>query len=72
LGSYTPAFLKTSAQMGTVELTGLAMMARWALGQYLAQAVARSLTMEALVCGENEAGELAYTIANRSLAAGSR
>lgn len=36
--------------MGTVELTGLLMMARWALGQCLAQAVARSRTIEALVC----------------------
>lgn len=35
LGSKTPAFLKTSATMGTVELTGLAMTKMWALGQCL-------------------------------------
>lgn len=49
LGSKTPAFLKTSAKMGTVELTGLEMMQIMALGQCSAHALARSRTMEALV-----------------------
>ena len=49
LGSYTPAFLKISEAMGTVELTGLEMMAIMALGQTLAAAWARLATMEALV-----------------------
>lgn len=48
-GSYTPAFLKTSATIGTVELTGLAMMSRCAFGATLAAALARSRTIEALV-----------------------
>jgi hypothetical protein len=49
LGSYTPAFLNISAAMGTVELTGLEMMAIMALGHTLAAALARLATMEALV-----------------------
>ena len=32
LGWYTPAFFRTSAAMGTVELTGLEMMFRMACG----------------------------------------
>ena len=39
--------------MGTVELTGLAMMAMRAVGQALAAALARSRTIEALVCGRS-------------------
>lgn len=39
--------LKTSAAMGTVELTGLEMMATNAAGQYLAMATHRSRTMPA-------------------------
>lgn len=49
LGSYTPAFFKMPAAMGTVEFTGLEMTRRWAVGQYFAQAPTRSATMEALV-----------------------
>merc|ERR1719341_2774272 len=49
LGLYTPAFLNTSAAMGTVEFTGLEMMAIMASGQTLAAAPARVATMEALV-----------------------
>merc|ERR1719509_260951 len=49
LGLYTPAILKTSATMGTVELTGLVMTAIMAVGQTLAAAAARVATMEALV-----------------------
>ena len=39
--------LNTSAAMGTVELTGLEMMATQAAGQYLAMAAHRSRTMPA-------------------------
>ena len=39
--------LKTSAAIGTVELTGLLMIATQAAGQYLAMATHRSLTMPA-------------------------
>ena len=39
--------LKTSAAMGTVELTGLEMMATQAWGQYLATPAHRSRTMPA-------------------------
>jgi hypothetical protein len=39
----------TSAKIGTVLLTGLAMMRNRAVGQLLAQAFAMSLTMPALV-----------------------
>ncbi len=35
LGSKTPAFLKTSATMGTVEFTGFEMISMWALGALL-------------------------------------
>ena len=49
LGSKVPAFLKISQAMGTVELTGLEMMAIMALGQTLAAAWQMVATMEALV-----------------------
>merc|ERR1712200_119590 len=49
LGSRVPAFLKISQAMGTVELTGLEMMAIMALGHTLAAAAARLATMDALV-----------------------
>lgn len=49
LGSKTPCFLKTSATMGTVELTGLEMTSTKALGAVVAIPVARSLTMPALI-----------------------
>jgi hypothetical protein len=49
VGSKTPAFLKTSATMGTVEFTGLAMTRILALGETSAAALAKSRTMEALV-----------------------
>ena len=49
LGSRVPAFLKISQAMGTVELTGLEMMAIMALGQTLAAAWQMVATMEALV-----------------------
>merc|ERR1712223_2048470 len=49
LGLYTPAFLYTSAAMGTVELTGLEMMPTMASGHTLAAASAKVATMEALV-----------------------
>ena len=49
LGSKTPSFLKTSATMGTVELTGLEMTRTTALGAVVAIPVARSLTMPALI-----------------------
>merc|ERR1719339_29867 len=49
LGLYTPAFLNTSVAMGTVELTGLEMMAIMAVGHTLAAAAAIVATMEALV-----------------------
>ena len=49
-GLNTPCFLKTSTTMGTVELTGLEMMAMWASGATRPIADARSRTMEALVC----------------------
>jgi hypothetical protein len=49
LGSKTPFCLKTSAKMGTVELTGFEMIPMKALGQCSAQATAKSRTIEALV-----------------------
>ena len=49
LGSKTPCFLKTSATMGTVELTGLEMTRTKALGAVVAIPVAKSLTMPALI-----------------------
>lgn len=39
--------------MGTVELTGFEMMSRWALGQTLAAAFAKSRTMDAFVCEDD-------------------
>jgi hypothetical protein len=44
-----PSFLSTSAVMGTVELTGLAMMSTCAAGQTVPTACASSATMDALV-----------------------
>ena len=49
-GSNTPFCLKTSATMGTVELTGLEMTRTNALGAVVAMPVARSRTMPALIC----------------------
>lgn len=49
LGSKTSCFLKTSATMGTVELTGLEMTRTMALGAVVAIPVAKSLTMPALI-----------------------
>jgi hypothetical protein len=48
LGSKTPAFLRTSAKTGTVELTGLEMTRMKALGQALAMASARVAQIPAL------------------------
>ena len=50
LGSYTPCFLKTSATIGTVELTGLEITSTKALGAVVAIPVARSRTIPALIC----------------------
>lgn len=47
--SYTPCFLKTSATIGTMELTGFEMTAIRARGQCSAQAVASECTMPALM-----------------------
>lgn len=52
-GSYTPCFLNTSATIGTVLLTGLAMMHSIAFGQCLAAASARFLTIVALVLNKS-------------------
>lgn len=49
LGSKTPCFLKTSATIGTVELTGLEMTKTNALGAVVAMPVARSRTIPALI-----------------------
>lgn len=49
LGSKTPAFSRTEATIGTVELTGLEMTRMWALGATRATAEARSRTIEAFV-----------------------
>lgn len=49
LGLKTPFDLKISAQIGTVELTGLEMTRMLASGAASAQAFARSRTIEALV-----------------------
>jgi len=46
---YTPAFLSTSAHMGTVELTGLLMMSSAALGATCAATLAMLATMPALM-----------------------
>ena len=54
LGSKTPCFFKTSAKMGTVELTGLEMMRTMAEGACSAVALARSRTIEALVFYRHE------------------
>ena len=49
LAPVTPAALYTSLQMGTVELTGLEIMFRMALGQISAHFSARPLTIPALI-----------------------
>lgn len=49
LGSKTPCFLRTSATIGTVELTGLEMTRTNALGAVVAIPVARSRTIPALI-----------------------
>ena len=49
LGSNTPAFLRTSAKTGTVELTGLEMTRMNALGQALAMDWARVAQIPALI-----------------------
>ena len=54
LGSYTPAFLSTSAKIGTVELTGLEMTRMNALGQALAMEDARVAQIPALICGRQD------------------
>jgi hypothetical protein len=46
---YLPCFFKVSAKMGTVELTGLLITKKAALGQDLAQASAKPFTIEALI-----------------------
>lgn len=48
-GSKTPAFLRTSATIGTVELTGLEITSTKAFGQAEAIPVAKSRTMPALI-----------------------
>jgi hypothetical protein len=48
-GSKTPCFLKTSATMGTVELTGLEITRTTAFGAVVAMPVARSRTIPALI-----------------------
>mmetsp|Transcript_8751 Transcript_8751/g.18845 ORF Transcript_8751/g.18845 Transcript_8751/m.18845 type:complete len:222 (+) Transcript_8751:378-1043(+) len=52
-GSYTPAALRISAAMGTVELTGLEMMRKQALGQALAACLMRLATMLAFVLNKS-------------------
>ena len=49
LGSKTLCFLKTSATMGTVELTGFEITRTNALGAVFAMAVARSRMMPPLI-----------------------
>lgn len=56
LGSKHPAFLRTSATIGTVELTGFEMTQMKAFGQFCEIAVARSETMPALIWGRSVAG----------------
>ena len=53
LGSYTPCFLKISAVMGTVELTGLLMTLSRAPGHASAHAATRSRTMPALILNKS-------------------
>jgi len=48
-GSKTPCFLRTSATIGTVELTGLEMTRTKAFGAAFAIPVARSFTIPALI-----------------------
>mmetsp|Transcript_1317 Transcript_1317/g.2940 ORF Transcript_1317/g.2940 Transcript_1317/m.2940 type:complete len:233 (-) Transcript_1317:159-857(-) len=48
-GLYTPCFLSTSAQMGTMEFTGLEMMSIMASGQFFAQAAASPALIDALI-----------------------
>ena len=50
LGSKTPCFFRTSATIGTVELTGLEITRTKALGAAVAIPVARSRTIPALIC----------------------
>lgn len=49
LGSKTPCCLKTSATIGTVELTGLEITRTNAFGAFFAMPVARSRTIPALI-----------------------
>uniref|UniRef100_A0A0A9EUG6 Pco104294 n=1 Tax=Arundo donax TaxID=35708 RepID=A0A0A9EUG6_ARUDO len=53
LGSYVPAFLKTSAAMGTVELTGLLITSTIALGQHFAIPSQRVRTIPALMLNKS-------------------
>mmetsp|Transcript_1751 Transcript_1751/g.3175 ORF Transcript_1751/g.3175 Transcript_1751/m.3175 type:complete len:204 (-) Transcript_1751:225-836(-) len=53
LGLYTPAFLSTSAAMGTVELTGLLMTAIMASGQNSAHPSTRVFTILAFVLNKS-------------------
>ena len=48
-GSNTPCFLKTSATIGTVELTGFEITSTNALGAVVAMPTARSRTIPALI-----------------------
>lgn len=49
-----PCFLKTSAKMGTVELTGLEMTKTKALGAAWAIACAKVVQIPALICLADE------------------
>lgn len=53
LGSYVPAFLKTSAAIGTVELTGLLITFTIALGQHFAIPSQRVRTIPALMLNKS-------------------
>lgn len=53
-GSKTSCFLKTSATMGTVELTGFEITRTNALGAVFAMAVARSWMMPPLIYHEHK------------------
>lgn len=50
--------LRTSAKMGTVELTGLEMTRKHALGQLLEHCSAMPLTIEALVLNRSSLGTI--------------
>lgn len=58
--------MRTSAKIGTVELTGLEMMRKQAFGQLLAHCSAMPFTMEAFVLNKSSLGKRIHGVMRRS------